>query len=101
MKMMPTEMRQQMGEDMEMMENRVSTLQQHVELLEKEVKRERPEPEKVAAEADQILKQCEMMKTGHGNEDGECEVMLLRVAETWAANGTRGGSFRLCRRGRE
>ena len=62
MKTMSEDMRQQMGEKMKMMEDRFATVQQHLEMLEKEVKAEMPDPKKVVSEANQILNQCDMMK---------------------------------------
>ncbi|SNB46904.1 hypothetical protein [Geobacter sp. DSM 9736] len=62
MKTMSDQMKQQMGEKMKMMDDRIATLQQHLDTLEKEVKAEAPDPKKVTAEVDQILKQCDMMK---------------------------------------
>ena len=62
MKTMSEEMRQQMGEKMKMMEDRFATAEQHLEMLEKEVKADQPDPKKVVAETNQILNQCDMMK---------------------------------------
>lgn len=59
---MPEDMKARMGEKMKMMENRLSMIGQHLDLLEKEVKADVPDPNKVTMEVRQILKQCEMMK---------------------------------------
>lgn len=56
------EMKEKMGEMVKMMESRFATINQHLDLLEKEVQMENPDPKKVVTEVDQIMKQCEMMK---------------------------------------
>ncbi|UFS70666.1 hypothetical protein LPW11_00395 [Geomonas sp. RF6] len=58
----PADVRQQMDEHIKTMEGRLSSLRQHLDLLEKEVKAQTPDPKKVIAEADEVVKGCEMMK---------------------------------------
>lgn len=65
MQSMPEEKKNMMKDMMEMKNNRMKTTEQHLDALEKEVKMENPDPKKVIAEIDQVLKQCEMMRTMH------------------------------------
>lgn len=56
-------MRTQKAEMIKMMEDRFDVVDGHLNNLEKEVKADVPDPSKVKLELDQIVKQCNMMKT--------------------------------------
>ena len=56
-------MKTQKAEMIKMMEDRFDVVDGHLNNLEKEVKADVPDPSKVKLELDQIVKQCNMMKT--------------------------------------
>ncbi|MBT1070323.1 hypothetical protein [Pelotalea chapellei] len=65
---MSPEMQERMTDLATMMDSRLNTTNQHLDLLEKEVKADNPDSEKIVAEVDQIMKQCEMMKMKGTNQ---------------------------------
>ena len=62
---MSEDMKTRQAEMIKMMESRLATVGTHLDNLEKEVKADNPDPNKVRMELDQIVQQCEMMKMKH------------------------------------